>query len=247
MRKLRDVFYINANPLINEFVYYGLEFKEFIKFIPKAESLKNILLIDAEYYGTNFSEKYKFTIVDENEIDELLSDDIYGYGNFTWVDVNDKNSIEKLEPAEVAELLYLGYMLKPVTTPFNDKIQNRYAYLAHDDGWFCRLYCRIYSDFIEVVSNKIVNMVLTSRRVINPISDDIKKQLLVLAENGLLIDFSNIMKYNRGIEIPIYTIGKFLDMDEMYNNLKRNIERANYSAKLIYKNKEWKIEYICQK
>ena len=117
MRKLRDVFYINANPLINEFVYYGLEFKEFIKFIPKVEFLKNILLIDAEYYGTNFSEKYKFTIVDENEIDELLSDDIYGYGNFTWVDVNDKNSIEKLEPAEVAELLYLGYMLKPVTTP----------------------------------------------------------------------------------------------------------------------------------
>ena len=108
MRKLRDVFYINANPLINEFVYYGLEFKEFIKFIPKVESLKNILLIDAEYYGTNFSEKYKFTIVDENEIDELLSDDIYGYGNFTWVDVNDKNSIEKQEPAEVAELLILG-------------------------------------------------------------------------------------------------------------------------------------------
>jgi hypothetical protein len=39
------------------------------------------------------------------------------------------------------------------------------------------------------------------------------------------------------IEISIYTIGKFLDMDTMYNDLKRHVNRSNYSARLVHKNK----------
>ena len=62
-----------------------------------------------------------------------------------------------------------------------------------------------------------------------------------------MIDFSNIVKYDRQIEVPIYEIGKFLDMDEMYNDLHKHIGRAKYSAKLTHKNKQWTIDYISTK
>lgn len=77
--------------------------------------------------------------------------------------------------------------------------------------------------------------------------EEIKGRLLKLADKGLLIDFSNIIKDGRAVEIPIYTIGKYLDMDEMYNGLRQHIGCAKYSARLIHKNKTWSIQYVEEK
>lgn len=246
MRRLRDVFYINAFPENNELVYYGMQLNEFIKYNPV--EINKLLILEGEYFGRGFRSKTKLQVVENDEMEEFLGEDIYGYGDFAWVDFDNRENLEKLEPMELAELLYLGHMFKPINSPFFEKIQNRYAYLAHDDGWFCRLYCKEYSDFQEIICNKIIDTVSTSkRRKIYPFSDDVKKELLNLANDGLLIDFNNFAKYEKSIEVPIYTIGKFLDMDEMYNNLQRNISRANYSAYLVHKNKKWDIKYISKR
>lgn len=220
-----------------------MEFNEFIKFIPI--ELNNVLLLKSEYYGPGYNVKYNFETVNKEEIQDFIKEDIYGYGDFCWVDFDKFENVDSLEPSEVAELLYLGHMFLPVESPFFEKIQNSYAYLAHDDGWFCRLFCKSFEDFREVIANKLVSVVSTSkRRKIYPLHDELKSQLLSMAEDGLLIDFSNVLKCDRSIEIPIYKIGKFVDMDAMYNDLKRHIGRARYSAKLVYKNKVWTINYI---
>lgn len=246
MRRLRDVFYINAFSENNEFVYYGMQLNEFIKYNPV--EINQLLILEGEYYGRGFRSKTKLEVVDKEEMEYFLGEDIYGYGNFAWVDFDEVDNVENLEPSELAELLYLGHMFQPVKSPFFDKIKNRYAYLAHDDGWFCRLYCREYSDFKEIIANKIIGEVATTkRRKIYPFSEGVKEQLLSLAKDGLLIDFSNFLKLERTIEVPIYTIGKFIDMDEMYNDLQRHISQAKYSAKLVHKNKQWIIDYICEK
>lgn len=240
MRRLRDVFYINAFPENNELVYYGMQLNEFIKYAPV--EINKLLILEGEYYGRGFRSKTKLEVVENDEMDEFLGEDVYSYGDFSWVDFDERDNVENLEPQELAELLYLGHMFKPIKSPFFDKIQNRYAYLAHDDGWFCRLYCREYSDFKEIICNKIIDTVSTSkRRKIYPFSEEVKEELLNLAKDGLLIDFNNFLKLERSIEIPIYTIGKFLDMDEMYNDLQRHTSRAKYSAYLVHKNKKWVI------
>lgn len=246
LRRLRDVFYINAFPENNEVLYYGMEFSEFVKYVPN--ELNQILLLKPEYGFGEFSSNTYLDMVDNEGMDRLLKEDIYSFGDFCWVDYNETECVERLEPTETAELLYLAHMFKPVNSPFFDKLQNRYAYLAHDDGWFCRLYCSQYSDIKEIISNKIIGMVSTSkRRKIYPISEDIKTKLLDLAENGLLIDFSSIIKESNYIKINIYCIGEFSDMDRMYNNLQHNIYNAKYSASLVHKNKEWKLNYIKEK
>lgn len=246
MRRLRDVFYINAFPENNELVYYGMQLNEFIKYAPV--EVNKLLILEGEYFGRGFRSKTKLQVVEDDEIEEFLGEDIYGYGDFAWVDFENRDDVEKLEPVEIAELLYMGHMFKPINSPFFEKIKNRYSYLAHDDGWFCRLYCREYLDFQEIMCNKIIDAISTSkRRKIYPFSNEIKAELLNLSKDGLLIDFNNFIKYEKSIEIPIYTIGKFIDMDEMYNNLQRSISRARYSAYLVHKNKEWKIHYISKK
>lgn len=246
MRRLRDVFYINAFPENKELVYYGMQLNEFLKCAPV--EINKLLIIEGEYFGRGFRSKTKLQVVENDEMEEFLNEDIYGYGDFAWVDFENKENLEKLEPIELAELLYLGHMFKPINSPFFKKIQNRYTYLAHDDGWFCRLYCKEYSDFKEIICNKIIYTVSTSkRRKIYPFPEEVKEELLNLAKDGLLIDFNNFVKYERSIEVPIYTIGKFVDMDEMYNNLQGNISRAKYSAYLVHKNKKWTIDYISKR
>ncbi|WP_047153058.1 hypothetical protein [Aneurinibacillus tyrosinisolvens] len=246
MRRFRDVFYINAFPENNEIVYYGMELREFVKYAPV--ELNKLLLLEAEYFSPGFRSRTQFEVVDKEEMEDFLKEDVYSYGNFSWVDFNQKENIEKLESPEIAGLLYLGHMFEPIESPFFEKIENRYAYLAHDDGWFCRVYCKYYSDFQEIIANKVTGMVSTSkRRKIYPFPEEVKKQLLSLAVNGLLIDFSNILKADKSIEIPIYTIGKFLDMDAMYNDLRRHIGRSRYTARLVHKNKKWSIDYVMEK
>jgi hypothetical protein len=138
-------------------------------------------------------------------------------------------------------------MFSSLRSPFFESIKNKYAYLAHDDGWFCRLYCQRYNDFSEIISNKVLDSVSSSRRKIYPMNEEVKSKLLSLANDGLLIDLSNILKVSRTIEIPIYQIGKFVDMDKMYNDIKVHMASARYSAKLVYSNKAWKIAYIVAK
>jgi hypothetical protein len=242
LRRLRDIFYINGFPENNEVVYYGMEFKEFYKYSPV--KVNNILQIKSEYWGSGYSSKCNMTTVREEDMNELLCENIYSYGDFCWVDYDEDKNLELLQPQEIAELLYLGHMFSPVNSPFFESIKNRYAYLAHDDGWFCRLYCQRYSDFSEIIAHKVIDSVSSSRRKIYPMNEELKHQLLSLASDGLLIDFDNILKDRKSIQIPIYQIGKFIDMDKMYNDKKVHIVRAKYSAMLVYSNKNWKIEYI---
>ena len=53
MRRIRDVFYINANFNENYFMYYGMEFKEFIKHNPM--NIENILITEGNYIANNFN------------------------------------------------------------------------------------------------------------------------------------------------------------------------------------------------
>lgn len=241
MRRKRDVFYLNAFPAKKEIIYYGLEFREFLKYAPV--KIDKMLLLKPQNYTSGRDSKTNFEIIEKKEIEVFSEEDIYEYGDFCWVDFDDRNHVEKLQPEEIAELLYLGHMFIPIKSPFFEKINNRYTYIAHDDGWFCRLYCKYFEDFQEVIANKINNnSKLTKKNENVSFPEEIKRKLFSFATNGLLIDFGNQVIDNNTIEIPIYTIGKFTNMDNMYNDLKKHISRSNYSAKLVCKNNRWDIK-----
>lgn len=234
MRRTRDVFYINANFNENYFIYYGMEFKEFIKFTPIA--LENLLVTDGNYITNSFNRSWFLeTANGKEEILELSKEDIYGLGNFHWIDYNNETDLNNCTPEEKAEVLYLSHFGKPLKSPFFNRINNNFVYLAHDDGWYCKLYCRDMSVFKDIIANKILDSFSTNkRRIIYPMDDDIKSEIFNLTEKGLLIDFSNIYRNNKSIGLSYYTIGHYEDMDEMYNNLERNKRRAGIKGFIEY-------------
>ncbi len=241
MRRTRDIFYINAEFNKNYFIYYGMEFQEFIRYIPI--SLNNILITDGNYITTNFNRSWLLeTANGKEDILELSKEDIYDLGNFHWIDYNNEVDLNNCTPEERAEILYLSHFGKPLQSPFIDRINNNFVYLAHDDGWFCKLYCKDMSVFKEIIANKIIDSVSTNkRRKIYPMDEDVKNQIFELTNKGLLIDFSNIYRDNKCIGLNYYTIGHYEDMDEMYNNFKRNKQRANIKGNIKHRNKTWKV------
>lgn len=245
MRRLRDIFYLYNYPEKNYALYYGMEFREFIKCEPN--NIKNILLLNTEFLNSvnyDYNNNTSLVYIDEKSMNQFLTEDHYDFGDFGWIDFDEHEKLNSLKPNEVAELLYLGHKFKPVSSPFFDKIDNRYAYLAHDDGWFCKFHYKYINDLKEIVANKVVQTTssIFKKRKIYPISDEIKEQLLNLCNDGLVINFSCVTKSNRGINILLHTIGEFLNMDDMYNDLNKHINKSNNQWWLIYKNKQWKIE-----
>jgi hypothetical protein len=241
LRKLRDVIYINSNIDKNLVKFYGIQFKDFIKCTPNP--INNVLLIEHEYSSEKYHIQSQFMYTTEENIHDLANDDIYNYGDFCWVDFNQETSLDLLEPQEIAELLYLGHKYSPLNSAFFQSLNNQYAYCAHDDGWICLLYCRNIEDFSHVIANYITGKLSTSkRRKIYPFDDELRLKLLENSLSGLLIDFDKIIKTERTIEIPIYQIGKYDDMDEMYNDIKIHRTNSKNKAWLVHKNKKWVFE-----
>ncbi|MFL0267979.1 hypothetical protein [Candidatus Clostridium radicumherbarum] len=242
MRKLRDVFYINANIEKQYTIFYGMEFKEFIKCNPT--KIDNILITDGKFIGNNFNYNWWLETVNGDGFSELCKEDLYGLGNFHWIDYKNEIDLDNCTPEEKAEVLYLSHFGEPLKTPFIDRINNNFFYLAHDDGWFCKLYCRDISAIREVISNKIIESVTTNKkRKIYPIDNEVKNKLFELVQKGLLIDFSNIYRDDKAININFYVIGEYHNMDEMYNNLERNKSRASTRGRIEHKNKAWKVYF----
>lgn len=242
MRRLRDVFYINANFEENYFVYYGMEFYEFVRHCPIP--IENLLIVEGEYVAEHFNNNWYFeTANGQEEISELAQQDIYSLGNFHWIDYNSEENLNSCTPEERAEVLYLSHFCKPLKTPFFDRIQNNFVYLAHDDGWYCKLYCRDMPVFADIIANKITASIsANTRRKIYPMDAETKTKILELTKEGLLIDFTSIYKENKRTGLLFYTIGRFQDMDEMYNNLEKHKQNASHRGSIEQCNKVWKIE-----
>ena len=246
MRRLRDVFYITANFNENYYIYYGMEFNEFVKYSPV--KMENILITDGSLTANSFNGNWLLeTAIGSEGILELSTEDIYGLGNFHWIDYKDEVSLNNCTAEEKAEVLYLSHFGKPLKSPFFSSIDNDFFYLSHDDGWFCKLFCKDMLVFKDIIANKIIDSFSTNtRRKIYPMIEDIKNEIFELTNKGLLIDFSNIYVDKNCIGLNFYTIGHYDDMDEMYNNLQRNKNIASIKGSIEHKNKTWKI-YIWDK
>lgn len=231
MKKSRTKIYIKIHPEENKIIYSGIEFHEFIRFLPKP--MENLILIKGDYIGNKYAHNFEI-LEGVEEIEKLLKEDIYSFGNFCFADYAVTDTVNELSDQQIAELLYIAHMIQPLSSPFFSTLQNRFIYLAHDDGWYCKLYCKEILDFIPVLLGKIIS------RFKMPVAvypDDISKRLLKLATDGLLIDLEevNCIKGST-LEVKLYTVGDYSDMDYVLNNfeqLKAGALHINYMYFMI--------------
>jgi hypothetical protein len=248
---IRDLIYIHHNHFDQYVISYGIEFKEFMESIPI--KLKNILLLKHRFNDAEFNMHTLLEFVPQEKMDRLLQDGVYGYGNFCWVDFANIEGLNDLNGQEIAELLYLGHLKQHLRQPFYQKLRNHFAYTAHDDGWFNKVYYRDLNEFYEMLGNAIgikMNQLHTKKtlfslrknRIFPNVPSTAFTQVSALMKEGILLSLKHREEVRNRIEIPIWLIGDYIDMDEMYEEAQR-LEVDNCQAKLVFEKKtnEWKL------
>lgn len=217
----------------------GIVLEDFLICLPQISD--KILLLEPELSDLEYYNNLQITTI--ATVISHLKTIRNRIGDLCWIDIADPRNVEKLSPTQIAELLYLVKMFEPVSSPFIDIIENNYVYLSHDNGWMLKLYSKILSSFQDLIANKIYNTVssLRSRKVFE-FSNQTKNKIFKLAESGLIIDFNNINFSQKIIEVPIYCIGKYIDMDKVQVEYRRIISCSESNARLYQSNSEWKID-----
>lgn len=231
---IREIIYVSGSEIDNHCFYsYGIEFFEFMSCLDNRP--ENLILLKHNFDNAKWNQHSRFDYVTSQEINELIDDYIYGYGDFCWVDFYKEEDLDQLTKLQIAELLFFSHLAKPL----NDIPKVRFAYYAHDDGWFNKLYVTKLEDYEMILSKAVVfKLQKLTRRSIIDIPSDISRILLESTKEGLFIDLSKIKKGKGEIQIPITAVGHYRDMDRVYD-LKDEI--TDYKIRLVYSKSAWKL------
>jgi hypothetical protein len=233
---------------------YGIEFNEFAAAF--SGSLNHLLLLKHRFDDADFNMHTLLEYCPEDRIAKLASEDVYSYGNFCWIDFIEEEVLNELTGQEIAELLYLGHQKQHLKLPFYNKLGNRFVYLAHDDGWYNKIYYRSFKDFFHLLSlataEKLGTLKLEKsllgirkKRSYPPVNKEILLSLTPFIKEGICISLKDADHQRSRIEIPIWVIGDFANMDDMYEEYEQ-IAGKTCHAKIIFdkKTKEWKLNVI---
>lgn len=245
MKKMRTKVYIMTNLKNSEAIYSGIEFKEFIQFL--SEPIENLMMITGGCNVISLETKFERGLElfeGHTLLKHLVTENIYALGNFCFVDYIASHATEKLRDEQIAELLYLGHMFKPLKEPFFEPLQNRFAYLAHDDGFFCKLYYRNIEDFLDVLTGKIkLGFCKKLKNNVPRLSAELLSEMLRITERGMFIDFEEVRFCDEQAFVDVYCIGKLLDMDTIYNDSQELKDKASERYRLSLSNHKWALTY----
>ncbi|WP_064091637.1 hypothetical protein [Rossellomorea aquimaris] len=249
INQVKDLIYVHKNKDRQYVVSYGISFNEFAEHSP--DPLKNLLLIKHQYEHGAFNIHTHLEYVEQEEMKNIMNDGVQNYGDFCWIDFEEEVGVNELNGQEIAELLYMGHVKEPLTPPFYSKLNNRYAYLSHDDGWFNKIYYRDFEDFYymlgSTVSSKIGSLKsgkslfgLKKEKSFPSIGKDVIYSFKEKIKEGMVISLEKAILSRGKLEIPIWVIGDYFNMDEMVEDYKQ-IRKSPANGLLSYdrKTKSW--------
>lgn len=207
MKKGKQLIYVKTNPIEHEYICMGISVCDIWKAIKTIDT--DIVLIKSDDLGDECINN--FEIIYEDNVCDFLSR--YCYGDLCFMDCNNKEKMSELNDNEIAEMLFVGHMKRPLNSPFVKKIGNRIVYIGHDNDYFCKLYCANNSDFYNILNIKIQSYIHKKYKI----NVNLEYSFIEECINGLLIDLDDTYINNRNVVMPYYIIGFFNNMDEIIN------------------------------
>ncbi|MBP2001388.1 hypothetical protein J2Z69_002431 [Paenibacillus shirakamiensis] len=231
---IRELIYVNKHEIDDACFYsHGIEFYEFMSCVESRPD--NLILLQHQFDNADWHHRSRFDYVTKEEINELIEDNVYRYGDFCWVDVKTEEELDQLDDQQIAELLFFGHLAKPL-----HKIpMARFAYYAHDDGWFNKLYVASVEEYKVILSKVLVlKLVGLTNRAFEEIPSHISDIFLKYTKEGLFIDLSKTHKSKMEIKIPLAVVGQYRDMDTVIELQK---ETRDYKHWLVYSDSAWQL------
>jgi len=223
--------YIYKSLSNDETVLSGIRFCDFIEHSPIP--INNILLLKGDCIGEKSWNRFEL-FEGHEQIAKLKQEDIYSHGDFSFVDYANTGSLHLLTDEQIAELLYFSHMRKPLRSPFFDALRNEFAYLAHDDGWYCKVYCKDKQVPISILLGKL--RVVVQKIVGNDLYTlpaGLVESIYELSSKGLLIELESAPHKNKAIAIRLYVVGEYENMDILLNNSKQIRTSISYEEKIV--------------
>lgn len=251
---VRDLIYVHLNQTEQFVMSYGIEFDEFTRAL--TGSLNHLLLLKHRFDDTEYNMHTLLEYCPDFKVNKIAAEDVYTYGDFCWIDFVEEEGLNELTGQEIAELLYLGHLKQHLKAPFYNKLGNRFVYLAHDDGWFNKVYYRSFKDFFQLLSVTISSKLgelkldktllgIRKKRTYPPVNKELLLSLTPFIKEGICISLKDADHQRNRVEIPIWVIGDFANMDDMYEEYEQ-ISNKTAHAKIVLdkKTKEWKLNVI---
>ncbi|WP_121610255.1 hypothetical protein [Mesobacillus foraminis] len=252
MKKNQDLIYVHLNDRDQYVLSCGIGFIEFSRSL--SDSLNNLLLLKHRYEDGEFNRHTLLEYVPEDGINKLLEEEISSYGDFCWIDFEEEEGLNVLTAQEIAEILYLGHIKHHLKIPFYNQLGNRFVYLSHDDGWFNKTYYRNLNDFFRMLSQVISwklgilkpekNLLgIRKKRIYPNVTKDILRSLTPALKEGAVFSLKNVEQNRNRMEVPIWIIGDFSNMDDMYEEFSQAGKKP-CDGKLVFdkKLKEWSLQ-----
>ena len=153
---MRDYLYIWNDPEQRFVVASGVQFSDLARSLPGS----GFLLLDHQSDVAVYDPTSAFSFVPSDQVLNLASEDIYSWGNFVWADFWS-DSLPKIQPEQVAELLYFSHKAEPLRETSVPGLSNQFLAYAHDDGWYLKLHYSEWRSISEVLKEIVPAAVLT--------------------------------------------------------------------------------------
>ncbi|MDQ0221278.1 hypothetical protein ELQ35_17770 [Peribacillus cavernae] len=248
---IKDILYMHLQDSERFVISSGMNFREFAYSLQSP--LANLLLLKHGYEDGEFNMNTLLEYISQENTVKLLKEEVHEYGDFCWIDFEEESGLDDLDGNEIAELLYIGHCKHHLKAPFYRKLNNQFVYLAHDDGWFNKVYYRSLDTYFALLG-QLLPIKMEALRVERtwlgrkkrseypPVPVEIIHQLTRLITEGAVFSFNQVQQSRNKLEIPVWVVGDYVNMDDMaegYNNSKQQ----SPNALIIFqrKTKEWSV------
>lgn len=204
----------------------------------------NLLLLQGWPQDGNYHQKIGLQYILEESLPSFLQEDVYQYGDFSWVDFESVEALEALADEELAELLFAAHSRRPMGSAQLKGLQNRYLYLCHDDDYWVKLYMPERTDYKPVLEAKIRHELMGHKRTMAPIPAEILDALYEFFKTGGVFDFENASVSSTFSGVRIFPLtGMGFNPDEIHRGLdrKRSIASIGYYLSYHPKTKKWQL------
>ncbi|MFD1706967.1 hypothetical protein ACFSCZ_09515 [Siminovitchia sediminis] len=219
----KNILYIHMNQNDKYILSHGIQFPDFMKGIPVKPA--NILLLCRQLEDGYYNMHTRLSFVSGENIVQLAEDGVSRYGGFCWVDFSEEEDLNELTGQELAELLYVGHMKSPLKPPFYRILGNQFVYLTHEDGYFNKIYYKKWDHFFSMMGVVLADRARSGRektlfglRKHRPapfVPADTLQLLSGMLKEGAVFSFEAMTADRLKIDIPIWIVGDYMDMDEM--------------------------------
>ena len=133
---MRDYLYLWHQPRSRQLIASGIEFRDLVSGLASS----GLILLRHQFDDPSLDPVSRLEYVPATSLAELAGDDIYGYGDFCWVDFTRDTALAELSDQAVAELTFFAHMARPLRGVEIPGVGNRFLCWVHDDGWYARIF-----------------------------------------------------------------------------------------------------------